>query len=114
MNIVIDQAVIDHYDQLLNQHRELFRQLLSEHNALLKLEQQNRLLSIPEACAYLGHISPDTLLYYRKFGLEYYKKGREGVWYRLGDIEDWLQSGKVSRRKHKPTQRATGRLKEES
>lgn len=57
----------------------------------------NRLLNEEEADACLNRDS-DTLLYYRRLGLPYFKKGKS-VWYRKSDIDNWLVSGKVTRRK---------------
>ncbi|ADB41293.1 hypothetical protein Slin_5324 [Spirosoma linguale DSM 74] len=55
----------------------------------------NRLLNEAEAMGYLRR-DADTLQYYRRFGLNSYKQGRDR-WYRKGDIDAWLESGKVNR-----------------
>lgn len=64
---------------------------------LAEAVENGKLLTESEAMAYLGR-DANTLLYYRKNGLNYYKCGRD-VWYTKGDINAWLASGKVNRRK---------------
>ena len=97
MNIVIDDSIPKGFQAALADalaQLELYKQ---QRNDAQKQADANTLMRIPEACAYMGGINEDTLLYYRKMGLDYYKKGKAGVWYRKGDIDDWLASGKVSR-----------------
>lgn len=97
MNIVIDQSVVEGYVETLAHYQKLLSDAFQQRDALAKREEENQLLSIEEACHYLK-CSPETLLYYRRYGLDYYKKGRDGVWYRKGDINAWLNTGKVNRR----------------
>jgi hypothetical protein len=61
-----------------------------------KESEQNAMFTLNQACAYLAGINEDTLLYYRRLGLAYYKKGKDGVWYQKGDIDVWLATGRVS------------------
>ncbi len=58
--------------------------------------EANELLTIEEACTLLKR-NKVQLNHYRSLGLDYYKKGKDGVWYRRGDIVAWLESGKVNR-----------------
>lgn len=57
--------------------------------------EANRLMNEADAQAYLKRDS-GTLLYYRRLGLSYYKKGND-VWYTKADIDNWLASGYVNR-----------------
>lgn len=71
----------------------------SEREKQLRLEaDRGKLLNEQQAHEYLSR-DADTLLYYRKNGLLYFKCGRD-VWYKKGFIDDWLESGKVNRRNH--------------
>lgn len=98
MQIVIDSAIVDRYVSALAGYEKLLSEATRKKEEAEARADADHLFTIEQACQYLG-VSDDTLLYYRKLGLDYYKKGKAGVWYRKGDIDDWLASGKVSRRK---------------
>ena len=73
--------------------------LKDERDALQKKYNADRLLTIQEARAYLGGVSEDTLLYYRnRYKLPFIKKGQGSTWYRKGDIDAWLEEGRLIRR----------------
>jgi DNA-binding Xre family transcriptional regulator len=96
MNIVVDESIINRLEEKLAEYDAALSKAL---NRLERLEQEradNELLTTRQACKMLS-CSPETLLYYRTKKLNYYKKGREGVWYRKGDIMDWLAKGYVNR-----------------
>lgn len=96
MQIVIDQAVVEGYKDALTESLTLLSEAYRQRDALAKQAESDQLLTMETARAYLGGISEDTLLYYRRLGLDFIKKGK-AVWYRKGDIDDWLATGKVNR-----------------
>ncbi|WP_461043446.1 hypothetical protein [Spirosoma harenae] len=94
---VIDQDLAEELIQALNTCQQEINALRQERKQM----EQDKLFGIRQACEYLGGIKEETLLYYRRLGLAYYKKKRGGVWYRKGDIDDWLASEKVARHTRK-------------
>jgi len=97
MNIVIDSTIIERYVSTLDRYDTLLKSAVARIEELKKETDADRMLTAEQARAYLGGVSEDTMLYYRKHGLDYYKKGRDGIWYRKGDIDAWLQTGRVNR-----------------
>lgn len=97
MNIVIDKDIVEGFARRLDDYHVLLTKATERMEWAEREASRSRLMRIPEACQYLGGISEETLLYYRKMGLDCYKKGKTGVWYRKGDIDDWVDAGHVSR-----------------
>lgn len=96
------QVSVDFVEQVtyaLTRSSEALERALKR-EAMLKAEaERNKLLSLSEAKDYLK-VCDETLMHYRVLGLVHYKKGK-GVWFRKGDIDDWLAEGMISRRKRK-------------
>ncbi|MVM36529.1 hypothetical protein GO730_00715 [Spirosoma sp. HMF3257] len=94
--IAIDSELINDLKAILQAAtRELIK--AGEREKQLRIEaDRNKLLTEKQAQEYLQR-DADTLLYYRKNGMPYFKYGRD-VWYKKGLIDDWLESGKVNRR----------------
>lgn len=99
MHLLIDTETATGLTDCLAKYEGLIQDAHRRIELLTKQNEANRLLTIEQACAYLGGINEDTLLYYRERGLAYFKKGKNAIWYRQGDIDDWLATGKVSRHK---------------
>lgn len=102
MLIAIDENIIDSLTYVLAQAKDELALLAEQKKRAEAQADRNRLFNEAEACAYLKR-DADTLLYYRNHGLEHYKKGRD-VWYKKGDIDDWLAAGKINRHSHKRAQ----------
>jgi hypothetical protein len=93
--IAIDQTIVAGYQQALSESLQLLAEAYAQRDALKRQADADQLMNIRQACSYLGK-NEDTLRYYRRFGLEPYKKGQQGVWYRKGEIDAWLALGRVN------------------
>lgn len=93
--IVLDVDLVSNLTTALTDSQKLIEKSQHREEALRTEADANRLLTEAEAGEYLGR-SSSGLQYYRQMGLDYYKKGKE-IWYRKGDIDAWLQTGKVAR-----------------
>ncbi|GAB2567573.1 helix-turn-helix transcriptional regulator [Spirosoma areae] len=96
---VIDQDLAEDLISTLAECRQTLIEMRQQLAEASQMADQNTQFSIQQACTYLSGINEDTLLYYRKLGLDYYKKGKNSVWYRKGDIDAWLASGQVNQQK---------------
>ncbi|MVM36446.1 hypothetical protein GO730_00290 [Spirosoma sp. HMF3257] len=94
--LIVDEKLGHHITDLLDQCEEAIR-LSAERDAQREKEFDRCLLmNETEVMEYLKR-DGDTLRYYQKHGLRFYKMGRN-VWYTKGDIDDWLKKGLVKRR----------------
>ncbi|GAB3550302.1 hypothetical protein [Spirosoma fluminis] len=93
--IALDANLVESLQRTLQLASEQLADLAQRETKALQEAERNQLLNEVDACAYLKRDS-DTLLYYRKRGLPYYKRGND-VWYRKGEIDDWLIAAKVHR-----------------
>ncbi|WP_020603997.1 hypothetical protein [Spirosoma spitsbergense] len=81
---------------LMNTLAEATSELARTRQAL-EQARESQLLNEDEACAYLKR-DAETLRYYRTLGLDSFKKGQYR-WYMKSEIDNWLASGKVTRKK---------------
>lgn len=99
MLIAIEQNTMDGYKSALiaatNRIEHLSERLATE----IKRATYNELLTSEQAAKYLG-VSPQNLNYYRNQGLPYYKPCGQGVWFRRGEIDEWINSGRINKHKH--------------
>jgi hypothetical protein len=93
--IAVDPEMAANLIRALHSTEQVLKQCLEDNKLLRKQADAWQLLSEKQAMKYLSK-SASGLQYYRSLGLPYYKKGKE-IWYRKGDIDQWLQSGKVNR-----------------
>ncbi|WP_080055661.1 helix-turn-helix domain-containing protein [Spirosoma aerolatum] len=95
MNIVIDHEIVEGYKNALLKAVDAFQKAQEKITALTKELDESQLMTTKEAQDYLK-CSYDSLLYYRRFGLTPYKKGKD-VWYTKAIINEWLSTGRVNR-----------------
>ncbi|GAB2567567.1 hypothetical protein [Spirosoma areae] len=96
MTLVVDEKLGERLRVVLDKCEAHFAKSAEREIQMQAELERRRLLTEKEAMAYLGR-DANPLLYYRRHGLNYYKKGGD-AWYAKGDIDDWLASGKVNRR----------------
>lgn len=97
MMIAVEKEQVEELTLVLLANKAALSEVTEVMKQLATKADDNELLTPCQACTYLGGISENTLLNYRREGLDYFKKGKS-VWYRRGDIDTWLGSGKVNRR----------------
>lgn len=97
MLIAVEKELVEGLTLALEAHVQASGEVTKVIKGLAQRADENELLTPAQACIYLGGIHENTLLNYRnEGGLDYYKKGRS-VFFRRGDIDQWLASGKVKR-----------------
>jgi len=97
--IVIDQDIIQGYRDHLTKTVDRLLKAESENQVMQARMQGMGLLTIEQACKYLS-VSESTLHYYRSMGLPYYRKGKDGIWFKQAEVDQWVSEGHVNRRKN--------------
>ncbi|GAB4036737.1 helix-turn-helix domain-containing protein [Spirosoma gilvum] len=95
--LALDEELIDSYKDNLLKAVTLLAETENARQKFASEAEASRLMTPAEAQAYLK-CSHDSLSYYRRFGLDPYKKGKD-VWYTKAMIDAWLATGRVNRRK---------------
>ncbi|WP_420151806.1 hypothetical protein [Spirosoma sp.] len=97
MTIELNMSIVEALNDTLRTATEELAKLREERNQLKKEVERNKLLTEKQAQEYLQR-DHDSLRYYRTLGLQSFKIGKDR-WYIKGHIDDWLESGRVNRRK---------------
>ena len=97
IDTIADKELIDGYAETLTSAVTKLAETEAARKQLSQEVEASRLLTPAEAQAYLK-CSHDSLTYYRRFGLEPYKKGKDS-WYTKAIIDAWLATGRVNRHK---------------
>lgn len=96
--IATDPALLEGFSAVLTDSLNMLRQYKDENAQLREQARRAQLLDLDGACAYLKKKPATLYYYYTEMGLPYIKKGKNSLWFITGDIDDWLDSGKVNQR----------------
>lgn len=95
MLVALESDLVDSLHATLKQVAELVIHINDQQKQLQAELDRKMLFTEVEAQAYLKR-DAETLRHYRTLGLVSFKKGKDR-WYLKGDIDDWLESGRVAR-----------------